>query len=72
MAHWHYYMKTKICTRFVWLNTEKCNKNIAYTNVSYMSHTFKSSVESQKAAITIQRCSVENQKGTIAVDFVQR
>ena len=29
------------------------------------------SVESQKGAITIQRCSVENQKGDIAIDFVQ-
>ena len=33
---------------------------------------YKSSVESQKGAITIQRCSVENQKGVIAIDFVQR
>ena len=30
------------------------------------------SVESQKGAITIQRCSVQNQKGTIAIDFVQQ
>ena len=31
-----------------------------------------SSVESQKGAITIQRCSVENQKGVVATDIVQR
>ena len=30
------------------------------------------SVENQKGAITFQRCSVENQKGTSAIDFVQR
>ena len=27
-------------------------------------------VESQKDAIIMQRCSVENQKGAIAIDFV--
>ena len=32
----------------------------------------KSSVESQKGTITIQGCSVEKQKGAIAIDFVQR
>ena len=31
-----------------------------------------SSVESQKGVIADQRCSVENQKGAIAIDFVQR
>ena len=31
-----------------------------------------SSVESQKAAITIQRYSVENQKGTIAIYIVHQ
>ena len=31
-----------------------------------------SSFESQKGTITIQRCSVENQKGDIATDLVQR
>ena len=30
------------------------------------------SAESQKGAIADQRCSVENQKGAIATDFVQR
>ena len=30
------------------------------------------SVESQKDTITIQRCSIENQKGAIAIDFVQQ
>ena len=30
-----------------------------------------SSVESQKGAITIQRCYIENQKGAITIDFVQ-
>ena len=29
-------------------------------------------VESQKGVIFIQRCSVENQKGAIVIDFVQR
>ena len=29
-----------------------------------------SSVESEKGTITIQRCSVENQKGATAIDFV--
>ena len=32
--------------------------------------TIISSVESQKSAINIQRCSVENQKGTIAVQSI--
>ena len=31
-----------------------------------------SSAESQKGAIADQRCSIENQKGAIAIDFVQR
>ena len=31
-----------------------------------------SSVESQKDVIAVQRCSVENQKGAIAIDFVQQ
>ena len=31
-----------------------------------------SSVESQKGVIADQRCSAENQKGAIAIDFVQR
>ena len=30
------------------------------------------SVESQKGVIAEQRCSVENQKGAIAIDFVRR
>ena len=28
--------------------------------------------ENQKGIITIQRYSIENQKGTIAIDFVQQ
>ena len=32
---------------------------------------YKSSAEGRKGAITIQRCSIENQKGTIAIDIVQ-
>ena len=31
-----------------------------------------SSVESQGDAITIQRCSIENQKGAIAIEFLQQ
>ena len=31
-----------------------------------------SSDESQKGTITIQRCSIENQKDAIAIDIVQR
>ena len=31
-----------------------------------------SSAEDQQGTVTIQRCSIENQKGTIAIDFVQR
>ena len=31
-----------------------------------------SSVESQKGIISVQRCSTENQKGGIAIDFVQQ
>ena len=31
-----------------------------------------SSVDCQKGAITIQRCSIENQKGAIAIDIVQQ
>ena len=30
------------------------------------------SVESQKGVIEDQRCSFENQKGAIAIDFVQQ
>ena len=32
----------------------------------------KSSAESQKGTIADQRCSIENQKGAIAIDFVQQ
>ena len=31
-----------------------------------------SSAESQKGVIVDQRCSIENQKGAIAIDFVQQ
>ena len=31
-----------------------------------------SSAESQKGAIADQRCSIENQKGASAIDFVQQ
>ena len=31
-----------------------------------------SSAESQKGVDAFQRCSIENQKGAIAIDFVQR
>ena len=34
--------------------------------------THISSAKNQKAAIADQRCCVENQKGTIAIDFVQQ
>ena len=30
-----------------------------------------SSAENQKGINAVQRCSIENQKGTIAIDFVQ-
>ena len=33
---------------------------------------FISSAESQKGVIADQRCSIENQKGAIAIDFVQQ
>ena len=32
-------------------------------------HTCTLSVESQKGAITAQRCSIENQNGAIAIDI---
>ena len=31
-----------------------------------------SSAESQKGANAVQRCSIENKKGAIAIDFVQQ
>ena len=31
-----------------------------------------SSIESQKGVIADQRCSIENQKGANAIDFVQQ
>ena len=31
-----------------------------------------SSAENQKGIITIQRCSIENQKGAVAIEFAQR
>ena len=34
--------------------------------------TYILSAESQKGAIADQRCSIENQKGAIAIDFVQQ
>ena len=34
--------------------------------------TLITSAESQKGDIADQRCSVENQKGAIAIDFVQQ
>ena len=30
------------------------------------------SAEKQKGVIAAQQCSIENQKGTIAIDFVER
>ena len=33
---------------------------------------YNSSAENQKGVNDIQRCSVENQKGTFAIDFVQQ
>ena len=35
-------------------------------------HIYISSVESQKGATADQRCAIENQKGAIAMDFVQQ
>ena len=32
---------------------------------------FISSVESQKGVIAVQSCSIENEKGTITIDFVK-
>ena len=37
-----------------------------------LSCNYISSVESQKGVIAHQRCSVENRKGAIAIDFVQQ
>ena len=34
--------------------------------------SYNSSAENQKGVNDIQRCSVENQKGTFAIDFVQQ
>ena len=38
----------------------------------YICLYYISSVESQKGVIAVQRCFVENQKGAIAIDFVQQ
>ena len=35
-------------------------------------YTYITSAESQTGAIADQRCSVESQKGAIAIDFVQQ
>ena len=45
---------------FTWDNTFDYKRN-------YGKQMMTSSLESQKGAIADQRCSVENQKGTIAV-----
>ena len=49
---------------FITRNTNKQTKN--HANLYMIS-----SAESQKGAIADQRYSVENQKGAIAIDFVQ-
>ena len=38
----------------------------------YLSVRLISSVESQKGVIAVQRCPVQNQRGTVAINFVQR
>ena len=43
-----------------------CKLNAFHTVASYIL-----AVESKKGTITIQRYSIENQKGAIAIDFVQ-
>ena len=53
-----------------WPVTQTCRVEHASTRAWTVSR-WKSSVESQKGAITIQRCSVENKKGAVAIDFVQ-
>ena len=49
------------------------NANMIFLHFFHiMSSMAISSVESKKGIIADQRCSVENQKGAIAIDFVQR
>ena len=45
---------------------------VKHALIEYIIQLFISSVESQKGVIADQRCSVENQKGAIAIAFVQR
>ena len=33
---------------------------------------YRQPIENQKGINTVQRCSVENQKGAMAIDFLQR
>ena len=39
---------------------------------THFAYTYISSAESQKGVVEDQRCSIENQKGTIAIHFVQQ
>ena len=49
------------------------NANMIFLHFFHiMSSMAISSVESKKGIIADQRCSVENQKGAIAIDFGQR
>ena len=40
--------------------------------IRFYLYTYITSVESQKGVIAAQICFAENQKGAIAIDFVQR
>ena len=45
--------------------------NECWSKSKNMHERHMSSVESQKGAIAIKKCSIENQKGVITIDFVQ-
>ena len=53
-----------------------CKNFLTWPAIWWLESQFKlrviTSAESQKGAIADQRCSVENQKGAIAIDFVLR
>ena len=55
----------------IWPEYELCSVIIVYACLPLFTRLI-APAESQKGIVAVQRCSVENQKGTITIDFVQQ
>ena len=67
---WNIYPSAEIANQ-IW--GRKLFPGVQSRKLSFAHDTFDiSSVESQKGVIADQRCSIENQKGATATDFVQQ